>query len=623
MPDIANYAYLWYKTQNPFEHITVHECEEIFNIVTTFSYPCYLSGGPAIDRIPHFQKEYLLNDEIGFIRARMFERGIKPDNITIIQIPRVLYDLFVLVYYIQTRKPRNYIVVTCDSAWLDFGNFKKYNQRIAHYLAENKNNILELNDFIIRKIYYIVRGKEPKESYDDTSGSRRVQRPGHGFASEFSEFDEGDMSPTTFQAQKSTQQFLAKKAAGSKKKTKLTAVSESDSESGSDYSSLESSSASSAPETEPPSPFVALSPKGTVGEPAWLPWEEPSSPLAGVAGVAQWPKFESLDSPDSPYGDSAPSVMSTMTESQPDVIIAFLQKLESMDNIASFQMILEHILHAEYMFINAPTSSFDCFRLNFTEPVKQIFRVILIYELDRTSPGVTLLYRGAVLANDSLLTKKRLIQSTSLNTSGLSGCVNDPTACTLFYLEGTATFEAVGKQTEAAKNDKIICRLKKFFKGDGSNEDNMFFNPPFHPFLVSFLGGELFHPRTKFNLDYLMSKEYPVPDREKKDKTCDRIVRGILCCYDFLINCDYLHSSKSISMVELGALYQSFKRSGIIFKFEAGVPRVDVPVPMDAGTYRGLTKKYHSKAGRRRTNKTNKIMKRAKRRTYKSRTNKY
>jgi hypothetical protein len=361
---------------------------------------------------------------------------------------------------------------------------------------------------------------------------------------------------------------------------------------------------------------VALSPKGTVGEPVWLPWED---------------SLDSPVSPRSPYSDYVPS---NLTESQPEVISEFLRKLESMDNIASFQMILEHILHAEYMFINAPTSSFDCFRLNFTEPVKQIFRVILIYELDRTSPGVTLLYRGAVLANDSFLTKKRLIQSTSLNTSGLSGCVNDPTACTLFYLEGTATFEAVGKTTEAAKNDKIICRLTKFFKGDGSNEDNMFFIPPFPPFLVSFLGGELFHPRTKFNLDYLMSKAYPVPDREKKDKTCDRIVRGILCSYDFLINCDYLHSSKS--MDELEALYQSFKRSRTIFKFEAGVPRVDVPVPMDAGTYRGLTKKYHSKAGRRRTNKiikranrrtyksrTNKIMKRAKRRTYKSRTNKY
>ena len=320
MPDIANYAYLWYKTENPFEYLSLAEYYEILEIVTTYSYPCYLSGGPAIDGIKTLQqKNFLLNDEIGFIRARMSERGINPDNITIIQIPRVLYDLFLLVYYTQTQKLRKDILINCGSqpgvaTSSDlFGNFEGYKRRIADYIEKYTNDILELNHFIIRKIYYIVRGKEPKESYDDTSGSRRVQRPGHGFASEFSEFDEGDMSPTTFQAQKSTQQFLAKKAAGSKKKTKLTAVSESDSESGSDYSSLESSSASSAPETEPQSPFVALSPKGTVGEPAWLHWE-PLSPLAGVAGVAQWPKFESLDSPDSPYGDSAPSVMSTMTE---------------------------------------------------------------------------------------------------------------------------------------------------------------------------------------------------------------------------------------------------------------------------------------------------------------------
>lgn len=663
MPDIANYAYLWYKTENPFEYIRPDEYEEIFDIVRTFSYPCYLSGGPAIDRLPPRQKEYLLNDEIGFIRARMSEHGIKPDNITIIQIPRVLYDLFVLVYYIQTRKPRNYIVVTCDSAWLDFGNFKKYNQRIAHYLAENKNNILELNHFIIRKIYYIVRGKEPKESYDDTSMSRREQRHGLGLGLGFGpghagELGDGDMSPATFQEHQSTKRYLAKEAkkkakkkAKKAKKTKITpwldpgsssssgspSSSGSSSSSGSVYSPL---AASSAPEPEPMSPFVVLSPKGTLGEPAWLPWEEPSSPLAGVAGVASFKgsKFslDFLDSPDfprspgSPYSDYAPS---NATESQPEVIREFLRNLES-GNIASFQIILEHILYAEYMFMNSHASSFDTFRLNFTDPVKQIFRVILIYELDRTSPGVTLLYRGAVLANDGLLTKERLIQSTSFNTSGLSGCINDPTACTLFYLERSATFEAIGKQTAAAKNDKIICRLKKFFKGDGSNEDNMFFIPPFPPFLVSFLGGELFHPRTKFNLDYLTSKAYPVPDKEKKDKTCNEIVRGILCSYNFLIGCDYLHSSKS--MDELEALYQHFKRSGIIFKFEVGVPHVGVPLTMDAGTYRRLTKKYHSKAGRRRTNKiikranrriykstTNKIMKRAKWRTYKSRTNKY
>ena len=268
--------------------------------------------------------------------------------------------------------------------------------------------------------------------------------------------------------------------------------------------------------------------------------------------------------------------------------------------------------------MNPHDLSFDTFRLNFTDSVEQIFRVVLQYELQST-PGVTILYRGAVLANDSLLTKKRLMQSISFSTSVLSGCINDATACTLFYLDLTASFEAIAEKTGAAKNDKIICRLKKFFKGDRSNEDELFFVPPIPPLLVSMSEGELFHPRTKFNLAYLEKPDYPLS--RDKDGNRIKIVKGIFCPYEFLIRCDYLHSTKT--MEELVKLYSYFKEAGgFIFKFEAGVPRVDVHVPMDAGTYRGLTKKYHSKAGRRRTNKTNKITKRAIRRTYKSRTNK-
>ena len=224
MPDIANYAYLWYRTENPFDYLSPNEYYEILEIVTTYSYPCYLSGGQAIDRIPALQKEYLLNDEIGFIRARMSERGINPDNITIIQIPRVLYDLFLLVYYTQTQKLRKDILINCGSqpgvaTSSDlFGNFRSYKTSIARYLEKYTNDILELNHFIIRKIYYIVRGKEPKESYDDTSGSRRVQRPGHGFASKFGELGEGDMSPATFQEHQSTKKYLTDKSKKEAKK---------------------------------------------------------------------------------------------------------------------------------------------------------------------------------------------------------------------------------------------------------------------------------------------------------------------------------------------------------------------------------------------------------------------
>ena len=254
MPDIANYAYLWYRTENPFDYLSPDEYYTILDIVTTYSYPCYLSGGPKIERLSPPQKQYLLTDEIGFIRARMEEHGIKPKNITIIQIPRVLYDLFLLVYYTQTQKMRKDILINCGSqpgvaTFSDlFGNFERYKTRIARYLEVHTKDILEQNNFIIRKIYYIARGKNPRELYGDTpkkppkkSAKKSPKKFGFGspaFHEDFTPKHKGltplsnsdsesdsspkklgfgsfaldeDMSPATFSAYKKTKEFLAKK----------------------------------------------------------------------------------------------------------------------------------------------------------------------------------------------------------------------------------------------------------------------------------------------------------------------------------------------------------------------------------------------------------------------------
>jgi hypothetical protein len=216
------------------------------------------------------------------------------------------------------------------------------------------------------------------------------------------------------------------------------------------------------------------------------------------------------------------------------------------DRNKACESILEHILQAEHIIFIHPK-----IHLNLTQGTKELFRQVLRFELQESS-GYTTLYRGSVLENDSLIRRSargggvKMLQSVSFNTSILSGCINDDTACTLFYMEPTSTHEIVVELTNSDKNDKIRYSIKKFLKGDNSSEDSLFFIPPIHPLLQLNAKGELFHPRTKVNLD----------DTQKTE------VSGLSCTNKFIQQSDYLHSNKL--MIELDALYQRFKATGII-----------------------------------------------------------
>ena len=244
-----------------------------------------------------------------------------------------------------------------------------------------------------------------------------------------------------------------------------------------------------------------------------------------------------------------------MTDSSVEDIRSFLS-----DRNKACESILEHILKAEHIIYTHPK-----IHLNLTQGTKELFRQVLTFELQESS-GYTILYRGSVLENDSLLRRssheadaeaddaeadadEEMLQSVSFNTSILSGCIHDDTACTLFYMEPTSTHERVGELTNSSKNDKIIYLIKKFLKGDNSDEDSLFFIPPIHPLLQLNAQGELFHPRTKVNLNDLK----------------DKWVSGLNCENSFIQQCDYLQSDKP--MEQLNALYQRFKATGIIDKW--------------------------------------------------------
>jgi hypothetical protein len=127
--------------------------------------------------------------------------------------------------------------------------------------------------------------------------------------------------------------------------------------------------------------------------------------------------------------------------------------------------------------------------------------------------------------------------SLSFNSSILSGCVNDRTACTLSYMSSSFT-----GLISSSSNDKIICNIHKFLVHDSSNEDSMFFIPPIHPFVQLYCRGELYHPRTKLGSDF-------------KQRGLE--INGLLCLFAFVEQCDYLISDKSFETLD--KLYQRYK----------------------------------------------------------------
>jgi len=426
MKDITNYAYIWYNEASPLSAIPSTEDNTIFQIVSSFSYPCYLAN-KGVNSLSPDKRYQLLHDEIGFIRDIMDGEGLR--HVKIVQIPRVLYDLLNLIYLIETKSKLAGIIISCkdeDDDTLD--TYESYSASANSLLSKDgfNSDILQLNTFILNKIGYIVGGGEPPDKYSSSITKKSVS----------------------------------------------------------------------------------------------------TSPMK-------------------------------MTDSFNNDIRLFLS-----DRNKACVSVLEHILKAEHIYDGGMVIEGIKVRgtiyVNLLYPeIKNFFRQVLRFELQESS-GYTTLYRGSVLEDDSLLRyngsrgskgRKFDLQSVSFNASVLSGCINDHTACTLYYMESISTFDAMQALTRSYQNDKVRYSLKKFLKGDNSSEDSLFFIPPLHPFLQLHTEGELFHPRTKVSRGDIQNKN----------------VRGLFCSNKFVRQCDYLQSDKS--MIELDALYQRFKATGIIDKW--------------------------------------------------------
>ena len=103
MPDITNYAYVWY-ARDPSQQITQQDLDKIYEVILNYSYPCYLSESASalIRAWAPEQQTKLLNDELSFIEEMMKMSDLS--HIAMMQIPRVLYDLINLYFTIKHKQ---------------------------------------------------------------------------------------------------------------------------------------------------------------------------------------------------------------------------------------------------------------------------------------------------------------------------------------------------------------------------------------------------------------------------------------------------------------------------------------------------------------------------------------
>jgi hypothetical protein len=109
------------------------------------------------------------------------------------------------------------------------------------------------------------------------------------------------------------------------------------------------------------------------------------------------------------------------------------------------------------------------------------------------NPSKFILYRGATDTLESPIDNADEDKgySISYNTSTLNGVLSDYTACTYMYMNNASNFSIDNIQR---KHEYVI---KRFFYGDNTVSDNLFFIPPFHPYLQMSTSGEFWHARSK------------------------------------------------------------------------------------------------------------------------------
>jgi hypothetical protein len=148
--DIANYAYIWFNNSDPLKTITEEEKDFIHETITKGTFPTYLQDYTDAD------KAAILANEIEFVRKKFNKAGLF--HITILQIPRILYDLFNLLfyYYENPKTSKEPLKTDLQIDYSGEGKKKDYVKTIEMYkdftiqnIEKFKDKIFELNNKII------------------------------------------------------------------------------------------------------------------------------------------------------------------------------------------------------------------------------------------------------------------------------------------------------------------------------------------------------------------------------------------------------------------------------------------------------------------------------------------
>jgi hypothetical protein len=141
--DIANYAYIWFNNSDPYKTITEKEKDFIHETITKGTFPTYLQQKYLQQKYSDDERQALFTNEIEFVRQKFTDTNLS--HITILQMPRILYDLFNLFSFYNTQHGVR-MKLDCETETETLEGYISYINETIEYF---KDKIFELNDNII------------------------------------------------------------------------------------------------------------------------------------------------------------------------------------------------------------------------------------------------------------------------------------------------------------------------------------------------------------------------------------------------------------------------------------------------------------------------------------------
>jgi hypothetical protein len=138
---MINYHYLWYKFREG--DITEEENKKILNIIFKYSYP---SCNLYTDELREDEKEQIINNEYEFIKNKIETEFV---NIKIIQIPRLIYDLYNIIYRRENYQNIKGFVCNIDNRF-EATSYDAIKYLINQFNLTQIENIIMLNNNFIK-----------------------------------------------------------------------------------------------------------------------------------------------------------------------------------------------------------------------------------------------------------------------------------------------------------------------------------------------------------------------------------------------------------------------------------------------------------------------------------------